>query len=240
MVPIHTNFNKSILLIKSNTKYLFQKILATSKWLPSRQTPTLPKFSLSSHRQNIYLKKYWQSPNASHPHKFQQYKSIIYIKSKHWCEKYKQNKKLINKLVIYKQSPAVQMFSLLGQTRNFDSFCDHQNRNYPQQFLSSQSAFRVRSRKFRLNSVICVLICIMIEIHVHFSQATHTFWNNSSLCALDETSCYSNFWLSQFWLLPATSVTIVCLLMLLAWQAFRQTKQFWQRNQVSVTVLLSL
>ena len=72
---------KSILF--KQTQNIDLKILATSKWLPSRQTPTLPKFSLSSHRQNIYLKKYWQSPNASHPHKFQQYKSIIYIKSKH-------------------------------------------------------------------------------------------------------------------------------------------------------------
>ena len=133
---------------------------------------------------------------------------------------------------LYKQYPTVQIFTLLGRTRNFESFCDHQNKNHPQQFLSSQSVFRVGSRKFRLKSVICVpaiLICIMKEVHVHITQATHTFWN-SGLCALDEISCYSNFWLSQFWLL-----TIVCLLMLLAWQALRQTKQFWQRNQVAVT-----
>ena len=42
-------------------------------------------FSLFIQTQNIYFKKYLQPPNGSHPHKLQQYKSIIYIKSKHWC-----------------------------------------------------------------------------------------------------------------------------------------------------------
>ena len=52
--------------------------MAISKWFPSTQTLTIRKLSLSSHKQNIYFKEYWQPKNGSPPDKLQQCQSFLY------------------------------------------------------------------------------------------------------------------------------------------------------------------
>ena len=208
MVPIHTNFNITV-------------------------------FSLFIQTQNIYFKKYLQPPNGSHPHKLQQYKSIIYIKSKHWCRNngniHTNSKINTNQTKCWLKTKTLEIYNL-QQYKCFPCYVKHEIStvfvtikveiilsNSCQVKMPSES--EVGSSDSNLWFVSQLSLSVMKEVHVHISQATHTF-RNSGLCALDVVSCYSNFWLSRFWLLPATSMTIVCLLMLLAWQALRQTKQF--------------
>ena len=79
MVPSHTNFNiTKVFSLLSQTQNIDLKILAISKWFPSTQTLTIRKLSLSSHKQNIYFKEYWQPKNGSPPDKLQQCQSFLY------------------------------------------------------------------------------------------------------------------------------------------------------------------
>ena len=115
MVPSHTNFNiTKVFSLLSQTQNIDLKILAISKWFPSTQTLTIRKLSLSSHKQNIYFKEYWQPKNGSPPDKLQQCQSFLYQVI---------DKISISKiLAISKWFPSTQtltkVFSLLSQTQN--------------------------------------------------------------------------------------------------------------------------
>ena len=49
---------------------------------------------------------------------------------------------------LYKQSPTVQIFTLLGQTQNFESFCDHQNRTVQKCCKRSKTAKNTLNKGF--------------------------------------------------------------------------------------------